>query len=1404
MSYLQASLPWHRFWCPLGSVIHCGDYGDGFLTDPEDKFGQHANPAVRRLAELLPEAGPIVLCGEPGIGKSTELAAIRANFQSSIAPSSTDCCWLAFDGIADLNDFRRRTVESEAWKQWRAGSSMFTLVVDGVDEGLLRVSNFVNDLRTLLEGEPFERLRLILACRTAEWPVAQGQRLLSLWSSNSLAPLYELCPLRYKDVEIAAIARGYDPKLFLRKVWARKATVLAARPITLFFLLDEFRQNHDLPATHRELYENGTTRLAREVNQERLELLRNLRRSSPGVTDSERLRAAQQLACLSLISGNTGILASSGVASPQDNRDLFVHSAIGQGVNGVTAEALDEAMETALFTALGERRFGFVHRTFAECLASARLHTLPLVQLRRLLCQRDERGEHVIPQLGELAAWVAGSHSAFGEHILSIEPEVLLRSDVARLQNSFKSRLVEAILRGAREDRIFDRNESLRFFGALSHPGLDAQLRPVISDPTGHYIERRFAMSIAGECDCTTLTDCLLARINDTADSEHMREQAASALEDLVQNTQLHLLEPLAKGEVAPDSDDSIKGYALRRLIPQHWNVRNALPYLTPRKNTHFIGSYNMVIDHNLPKAVAKDDLLPILTWLRPQKHCLDTQATFHRLASVTFSKALSFLDEAPIADLITELWQLWCLRDHCHLSQDSEIVAAFEADEHIRRQLAALYLNHPNTPPDVFSGIFYPYRLLKEGRSLDWLLEQIADAPSTRRAAWASAIGYLANDPNVACACWDKLLRRIETVPELAERFSWLRPWNLQDDESVKAKERSRKEQVDAARQARRSSLANTAKNIKKIQSGFAQYSQGHDRAWLALWQGLITAADGRLTHYFVCDVSTCPNCALLSDEQRALVPKVARAYLLSDVYDEVASRREGHFYAARCAVWMLKETLADEPMLRAAVLDHWLHTVVYHVDSDAAPQRDLFRSVYAWAPERLREVLTDTSQAEALKYRHPNIFRVAADCWDSHLSEVALGVIRTSYDSLYVINALDELAERDLEVVMKYGEDVLNSVSVHALSYPIGFFGAMTTCLIRDAERIWPVADPHLRNDGHLARAALTRMCEAMDMGHRTNSEPLSEQMLAKLFLMIRHWFPPANDPPHRGGEMTAYDTVRRVRGKLLEILAERGTESGCDELGRLAQAVSPDEATWVRWMHKEAVTNVRRNLWQPPSADIVKTLLEQFGARLLSSDDDLLELVIESLDRLQTKLKRQSLPRAEDLWRWEGSGLKRSRFSPKDEEALADHVASWLLEDLGSEAGVVVNREVQPRRGSRTDIIVEAITPANESGFQKLTVVIEVKGCWHSEVLTGLESQLVNGYLKEHAWRCGLYLVGWFICSQWENPKNELQSDTLAEAREELSALATPFDGEKSVFKAASYLLDCTLPSAKAPSA
>ena len=57
-------------------------------------------------------------------------------------------------------------------------------------------------------------------------------------------------------------------------------------------------------------------------------------------------------------------------------------------------------------------------------------------------------------------------------------------------------------------------------------------------------------------------------------------------------------------------------------------------------------------------------------------------------------------------------------------------------------------------------------------------------------------------------------------------------------------------------------------------------------------------------------------------------------------------------------------------------------------------------------------------------------------------------------------------------------------------------------------------------------------------------------------------------------------------------------------------------------------------------------------------------------------------------------------------------------------------------------------------NHEAIDTISVVVEVMGCWNRDLLTSMENQLLNRYLKDNACRTGIYLVGWFWCEQWDS--------------------------------------------------
>ena len=103
--------------------------------------------------------------------------------------------------------------------------------------------------------------------------------------------------------------------------------------------------------------------------------------------------------------------------------------------------SIHEVLSTGLFTSRGLKRLGWSHQTYAEFLAAVYLdkQSVPLDRMMDLLTHPDHPESKIVPQLHESAAWAANLRSELFQHIVTTEPEILLRSDVAAADQAERS-----------------------------------------------------------------------------------------------------------------------------------------------------------------------------------------------------------------------------------------------------------------------------------------------------------------------------------------------------------------------------------------------------------------------------------------------------------------------------------------------------------------------------------------------------------------------------------------------------------------------------------------------------------------------------------------------------------------------------------------------------------------------------------------------------------------------------------------------------------------------------------------------------------------------------------------------------------------------------------------------------
>lgn len=393
---------WTRFWSGPADTIQLDELA--CLVDPEGPAGYPLNPHVVSI-DAIAHLPCLVLLGEPGSGKSSAVESYMGGLQPPAAHTESRIFNLKDYGSEDR--LFRDIFEAPWWTGWREGESTLILVVDSLDEGLLRVANLARVLARGLATGPVARLRFRIACRTADWPASFEAELRRLFGPQGVG-VYELAPLRQRDVRVAAGAEGIDVAEFTRELHRMSAGPLASRPLTLGLLIRAFKRHAGaLPRSQGELYEQGCLALCEEPDRERREMGRRHAELAGVLSPRQRLIVASRIAAAMLIANRSAIVID-GAVDAADSDVALEDLAGGQEDEGgerfvVNERTLRETLGTGLFTARGTGCLGWTHQTYAEALAARYLSRADLPQIRSLLVAPDDPSGYLVPQLRELA-----------------------------------------------------------------------------------------------------------------------------------------------------------------------------------------------------------------------------------------------------------------------------------------------------------------------------------------------------------------------------------------------------------------------------------------------------------------------------------------------------------------------------------------------------------------------------------------------------------------------------------------------------------------------------------------------------------------------------------------------------------------------------------------------------------------------------------------------------------------------------------------------------------------------------------------------------------------------------------------------------------------------------------------
>lgn len=1407
-------LNWKRFWCPRDGSYQLT--GNGYLWDYDSRpvFG---DSGIVTLEDLI-EIPCLILLGEPGIGKSTEIFKHSKIIEEKTRQTGDE--FLRFD-LKDYHSDQRlfdAIFQNSTLKKWRKGKNRLYLFLDSLDEALLNINVLSSAIPNEMEAQklPNERLYIRIASRVADWPVNLENRLKSIWEESKVAA-YELLPLRKRDVEEFAKANNIDSLIFTKKIEERDGQPFAIKPVTLKFLAKTYLRDGDIPKSKQELYLKGCLHLCTEEES------RIASRRAGKLAPEQKLTIAGRIAALSVFSNKAAIWIGANKDDRQES-DLAKQSLYGgrEAVNGIDftigPDEVNEALNTGLFSARGTEKLGWSHRTYAEFLAAWYLidHNLEETKILSLISHPRDMNQRLIPQLQETSAWI----STFSEKVFSIlkdrNPEVLLRSDVIVSDETARISLVHSLLTMYDSGRLFELAwGDLYYYKKLSHSGLANQLHNFIRDKTKNFRTRRLAIDIAEECNCKDLLDELNRVTLDTKDLLAIREQAAHAITKIGDKSAKLKLKPLITNSGGDDLNDELRACGFIANWPDNLSATELFELILPPRQDSIIGSYWEFLEHSLIQNLKPQDIPVALNWVikSSEKHMMPADP----LTNLT-DKIMLLGWENLYQPGILRPFALAALSRISHhygifswefsqitsdkAARPSEII---EKDDDKRHALVVEIFTVVNQVSIDLDHLLFGRTPLIYRKDFDWLIATYKTTDDTFQksviAGWLNRICDSANSDQM-----DTLYNLHKTDSIFKEKSrGWFDAIQLDSEQARKLRE------WYAATQREQSESTKLSPPLAERIRILLEKNEGGDTSswWSLNLTFTIDEATVRYGNEFEQDITELPGWGISDSSIHERIISAAKRYIIDGKPNNKKWLGKNIIYRPAMAGYralrlVLKTSHEDLLGLDPQAWHKWAAIILAYPmrSSEKTDIHDdtLLKLVNIYAPDEIRKTLAFFIKKENRENGLVGSVLNRLNCiWNDRIESILLKSLKSKNLSinlfreiLYFLLQHHSVAAQEfvIQKVKSYGASKLTEEkeTIIAAIQLLSIYGEN---LRWDA--IWNV----LIDDFKLANAVMEAIA-----GHHASEKvfsSLSFKQLSELYLFLVKHYPPETDPKfsNKGFHaITNREQIGHWRDAILNFMANSGSPDACIALQELVAELP--QAEHLQYMLFRAEFNMRQKTWTPLNETDLLDLFLKPETILIESGQDLLDAILQSLKNLDSHFQGET-PMAVSLWNeWNDShDSHKHLYRPKDENRLSDYVKTYLEKEL-KQKGVVINREVEVRRGEETDIHVNAIKKMAESNvLDVVTVIIETKGCWNQELESAMKIQLRDRYLKNNRYGFGLYLIGWFNCSKWDKTDHRCKASpkySLSKAKVRFEDQAASLCTDEILLK--SYVLNLSI--------
>lgn len=1305
--------PIPRFWLPHDAAR--ADQ-EGFLDDAA--VASEDGP-LRTTADLV-QVQALVLLGEPGIGKSFTLKQPQL-----LAPPGA---LVVRHDLAALpqSKFEKDVLNDTRVKQWQRGGGDLCLVLDSVDE----TRSWAVDLEYLLSRAlakwPVNRLHLRVASRTADWPTSLDAALAEVFGDELRR--YEMQRLRRRDLPQVLGPLAHLDR-FLALIDEHSLAPLASSPLTAGMLGAIYERSATLPDQPAELYRRAMTVMCEEPDPRR-----RYRRPAE-VTPSDRVAVARRIAAMTAFGNRPAVWTGS--LREHDETDLSVdaicgdHEPNGSARVEVNERTVRSALSTALFSGRGHARLGWAHSTFEEFLSADWLvsNLLSGAQVRPLLVADDGR---LYPPMIRTAAWAVAIDPDRMAWLVDRDPTAFV-GRVTLPTDGLRAKVVQALFDQARRGS-WDR-PWLGTYRGLRYASLEDDVRPLLCHDVA---EVGLALALVEDCSLSSLASLCVDIALDTAAPRWTRTQAVRAAASAGGDSDHRRLLPLlaSPSALANDLDDAVLGAVLRTCWPRLVPTSDVFAHVRRAKRRSYYGDYQFFL-HELGSALHVTDLPAALDWLAAFREDEDDDEDYHlqRLADRIVELGLDQLHEPKVAQSLGAYARRRVVKLERVLREPPFGEEPVALDSTRRRQLLVAVLQQMSDDPS--DGALVAHSDLAEEDDFCWLVEKLLSLPLDARPPAAAAAEHLLNPSNPAhAACVSALPPTHPLHDRLTARFAPL----LADETDPRMREL-------AARQAehRRRKAERAASQADHLRDALVEIEGGRPAAFVQV-ASLMNVVPGSSTPdmNFPSDLTTTARWSSLPDETHRRVVAAAKAYLYDD---ESASAIWEHFPhpesaagAAYRALHLLLRLDPDAlPALPGEVWRIWAPAIVGALrEHDPQARRDrlsLFARADEVAPGALQEAIVQAARHAITTETVLTVGAAVHDCWSPTLGAELVGLVRTSgspanavADLLSIVTQLDCSVSRPLltEWIRADAGTPLSSWRARL---------AFRLLLAADSAQSWPAISAYLRGHAHDARSAIT------DLAHQRFKPDCAPAEVAELCLWLHQEFAPAPIADAEMHVVSPEEAANSWRSALQGHLAQMGTTEAADAVAWLADKLPEDES--LPLLLGEARKNSRNAAWSPTDPGDLIAMTSRPGARLVSTPRDLVDATLDAFEAIQRELHGIT-PASPLLWNGD---------THKSENEVTNYLANELRKRL-SDSAVLVNREVEVRAratgvGERLDLQITTTAQRRAIGAspEPLTLIAEVKGAWNHDLISSIQTQLVDRYMTYAGATQSLYIVAWF---------------------------------------------------------